>query len=248
LYIERREARQKRRQQLASGNKRHAASQQRLKMLTQLESEDKKGSKRKLEDNFGANDKDWNIYLGDNDYEAEEDEAQLTYIENLLAKYDSNFTGTDEVIAPIMNEQTANQIHLGIERIRVPETLYQPHSIAGVEQMGLAEAIQSILSSFETPVQDRMVMNIFFTGGNTRYVNFEKRLEKEIRQMRPFNSPFRIIGAQDLSQDTWRGMSLFYREDLEQFYNAAITKAEYEEYGGEYFKSYFASNLPHNSR
>lgn len=78
MYLDRRDARAKKKQQVATGGKRQAAIQQKLKMLTQIESDDKKGyaivihlyeiltiqrTKRKQEDSFGADDKDWDVYL-----------------------------------------------------------------------------------------------------------------------------------------------------------------------------------------
>jgi actin-related protein 5 len=52
----------------------------------------------------------------------------------------------------------AAQIHLNIERIRVPEALYQP-SIAGVDQAGLIEIIGHILKQF-SPVDQAKLLGV----------------------------------------------------------------------------------------
>jgi len=248
VLLDKREQRQKIKQQATSG-RRQVASQQRLKILTQLDSDDKKG-KRKAEDTFGKEDSDWNIYLSLDEAETQqEDEELLTleHVEGLLTKYDSSFTVANAPpdnsdIPPI---QYAHQLHLGIERVRVPEMLYEPSSIVGVEQMGLAEIVHSIFDTFPRDIQSSMAMNIFCTGGNTSYHNFKERLECEVRMMLPSGSSFRVVESKDAMLDAWRGMCKFYQDNMSQYGNVVLTKAEYDEKGADYFKPHFASNIPY---
>ncbi|CAH3195744.1 unnamed protein product, partial [Porites evermanni] len=69
------------------------------------------------------------------------------------------------------------QLHLGVERIRVPEIVYQP-SMLGIEQAGIAETIDFILNHFSADLQTALVQNVFVTGGNTQFPNFQERLER----------------------------------------------------------------------
>lgn len=50
----------------------------------------------------------------------------------------------------------AAQLHLNIERIRVPEALYQPQ-MAGVDQAGLLELIGHVLKQFSPVEQEQLV-------------------------------------------------------------------------------------------
>lgn len=47
------------------------------------------------------------------------------------------------------------QLRLNVERIRVPEILFQPH-LLGYEQAGLTECLQTILGQF--PMTDRQAL------------------------------------------------------------------------------------------
>jgi len=49
----------------------------------------------------------------------------------------------------------AAQLHINIERLRVPEALYQPQ-MAGVDQAGLLELIGHVLKQFSPSEQDKL--------------------------------------------------------------------------------------------
>jgi len=53
------------------------------------------------------------------------------------------------------------QIHLNIERIRVPEIIYQP-SIIGIDQGGLSQTFKQILSQFKYEEELELVKVFFF--------------------------------------------------------------------------------------
>lgn len=48
-----------------------------------------------------------------------------------------------------------SQLHINVERIRVPEVVFQPH-IAGVDQAGLGEIIEHVLRGFTSEERDRL--------------------------------------------------------------------------------------------
>ena len=54
------------------------------------------------------------------------------------------------------NIEHHHQLHLNIERIRVPETWFQP-SIVGLDCAGLGEVAGSVLNGFENEVRRRMM-------------------------------------------------------------------------------------------
>lgn len=41
-------------------------------------------------------------------------------------------------------------------------------------------------------VQDTLVQNVFLTGGNVMYPGMKARIEKELLEMRPFQSSFQV--------------------------------------------------------
>ena len=73
------------------------------------------------------------------------------------------------------------QLQLGVERIRIPEVLFQP-SIIGHDQAGLAETLDQVLRSYDSKTQDRLaqvsiwceilvsycVFIVFFEGGGVQ--------------------------------------------------------------------------------
>ncbi|CAH1787781.1 unnamed protein product, partial [Owenia fusiformis] len=120
--VEKRTIRKQRRSDMAK--RRTFASQQRMKIISQLAA----GSKKKRKDDtFGMDDSDWNVYkqinkdAGDSDSEAEQE--RLDELETLLREYDPNFEREKEGVFDIAEHY---KLHVGVERIRVPELLFQP--------------------------------------------------------------------------------------------------------------------------
>ena len=127
------------------------------------------------EDDFGADDADWQIYrkinLGAPDESEEEDIARLGVIEKQLLEYDPTFsleqtyasvsTATSKLLAafrPGYSEIDARghaRIHLNVERWRVPEVWFSP-GMAGVDSAGLGEAITFVLGKFKPEHRLRM--------------------------------------------------------------------------------------------
>jgi actin-related protein 5 len=51
---------------------------------------------------------------------------------------------------------------------------------------------------------------------------------------------FNITRAADVAADPWRGMARFAR--TEEFAGVGITRAEYDEHGGEYIRQWWGGN------
>lgn len=130
------------------------------------------------------------------------------------------------------------QIHLNVERIRVPEVLFQP-SIAGVDQAGLIEIIEGIIMNrFSSPVQQTTLLkDIFLTGGSTLFRGFEERLAHDLRTVLPADYAATVRRAQDPIFDAWKGAAGWWggssRADRAA---ASVSRAEYNEKGSEYIK------------
>lgn len=139
-----------------------------------------------------------------------------------------------------------HQLHINVERIRVPEIYFQPH-IAGVDQAGIPELIQNLLMrnsdrNFEVGGQLRaFIENIFLTGGGARLPNFESRIRSELTSILPSGAPLHVYSAKNPQIDTWRGMQKWsLTEEANESY---VTRKEYEEYGPEYIKEHGLGNV-----
>lgn len=128
-----------------------------------------------------------------------------------------------------------HQLHLNVERFRVPEVLYQPHT-AGIDQAGLDELCAHVLKNFEGSTRATMAQNVFVTGRHTLYRGFDERLRASLQMTQPADAPVRVIRASNVRFDAWRGMAKWAQTD--DFKSTSITRADYDEYGSEYFKDH----------
>ncbi|TRY79138.1 hypothetical protein TCAL_09044 [Tigriopus californicus] len=229
--IEKRAARKHKKDQLAK--RRTAASQERMRIISQLAKHSKK------DDDFGVNDDDWDD-AGDSD--SEEEQEKLLEYENVLKENDPDFVldGDNEVSH---DSKEWYQLHIATERIRIPEVLFQP-SIIGHDQAGISETLEFILTKYDAQTQSELVANVFLTGSLMQIPGFKSRLETDLREMRPFQSAFEVRVADHPAFDAWTGAAKFVQDHkksgtMDQVF---MSKAEYQENGTEYFKCHSCSN------
>ena len=215
------------------GNRKSLASQMRMKTLANLAS-DAPGRKRRKggdDDNFGANDDDWGVYrtvaTGEQSEDEEEEDlnAGLKGIEAQLLKYDPGFSENHTMEAQsdwtkslvhafvrgpwpynAESQQEMHQLHLNVERIRVPEVIFQP-AIAGLDQAGIVEIAADIINQGLAKVHERnsILKDVFITGGNTLFDGFEERLRRELRAVLPTDAHLGIRRADNPLLDAWKG-------------------------------------------
>lgn len=53
------------------------------------------------------------------------------------------------------NPQHTTRLHVNVERIRVPEVLWQPH-LGGLDQAGLGEVVEYVLKGFNEKERERL--------------------------------------------------------------------------------------------
>jgi actin-related protein 5 len=243
-----------------------------MKSIANLASDTPNSKKRRRggdEDTFGANDDDWGVYRSitvGNQSEDEEEEEINTSVKNLeaqLLQYDPNFTEQHTLDAQsdwtksLMHaflrgpwpfdpesQRETHQIHLNVERIRVPEVVFQP-SIAGLDQAGIVEVASDIVLQRISNADHRfeILKDVFLTGGNTMFKGFEERLRDELRAVLPAESPLAVRPAKDPIMDAWRGAAKWSCGP--EWKAAAVTREEYLEKGGEYLKV-IALTIPQN--
>lgn len=170
----------------------------------------------------------------------EEESKKVAALEQLLRDIEAVLNSHSNQKRMTFDLAEYYQLHFGSERIRVPEILFQP-SIIGVEQGGITETIEFILTQYNADLQSRLVKNVFLTGAVASYPNMVERFETELRAMRPFQSTFKVTRADDPILDAWRGAAK-WGSNKDLFKDGAITKADYLERGGEYLKEHVASN------
>ncbi|CRG88659.1 Actin-like protein arp5 [Talaromyces islandicus] len=250
------------------GNRKSLASQMRMKTLANLAADGPKKRRRGGDDDtFGADDADWGVYrtvaTGDqSDDEEEEDiNGTLKTLEEQLLKYDPEFTvehtldaqsdWTKSLVHAFLrgpwpfdpeSQREAYQIHLNVERIRVPEVVIQP-SIAGVDQAGVVEIAADILNQRFTVEEDRtrLLKDIFLTGGNTLFKGFDERLRTELRGFVPVDAKMSLRTAADPILDAWKGAAQWASGS--GLGSVSITRADYEEKGSEYLKEHDLGNV-----
>lgn len=226
---DKKQARLHRRQQMAK--RRTAASQERMRIISQLAKNTKK------DDTFGMNDDDWDVYkqisVDGGDSDSEEENLRSAEFEAILKEHDPQ---DDEVGR---ENPEWHQIHLAAETIRTPEILFQP-SILGHDQAGLGELIEFVLGKFSPDVSDRLANNVFVTGGLAKLRGLKERLEAELKMMRPFQSTFKVTIADDPVLDSWRGASQAAASDPDS--ELFLSRKVFFECGEGYLKEHFYSN------
>lgn len=140
-----------------------------------------------------------------------------------------------------------HQIHLNVERIRVPEILFQP-SIGGLDQAGISEIASDLLTrrldgNFSAGGQSyEVTKDIFLTGGLSLLPGFQERIETDFRSFLPVGAPIHVRTAKNPLLDPWHGMYKWANNE-EDSKDGYVTKQEYEEYGAEYIKEHGLGNV-----
>ncbi|RYN43907.1 Actin-like protein [Alternaria arborescens] len=251
------------------GNRKSLANQMRMKSIANLASDAPTKKRRRGggdDDTFGADDADWGVYRtiatgeGSDDEEEEDLSKNLKEIESQLLQHDPDFTEestreaqtdwTKSILHSFLHgpypydaesQREMNQIHLNVERIRVPEVVFQP-TIAGLDQAGIVEIASNILTErlADSPHRDDVLKDIFLTGGNTMFQGFEERLRSELRAVLPAEQTINVRKAGDCVLDAWRGAAQWAgkKESRQHF----VTRQEFLEKGAEYIKEHDQGN------
>ena len=180
--------------------------------------------------------------VNDNQEEEEEDQNLLIDIDTKIGIVDTNhLIAIGEVWRPPTAEDY--QIVLEVDRIRPSEILFQP-SIIGLEQAGLAQTMEGVFKMFPVHQAQELAQCIFVTGGSALFPNFCDRIYRDVANMRPFGSTYRVVMAGNPEVDAWRGASEFAM--TQEFLDTGVKIDEYLEYGPSIISRkdrHFASNL-----
>ena len=147
-----------------------------------------------------------------------------------------------------------HQLHLNVERIRVPEVVFQPSSIAGLDQAGLVEIVSDVLlrrpgdaaasasaAAGSDAVLRALVADVFLTGGNTLLPGFRPRVAADLRTLLPVDAEVRVRAAGDAVLDAWRGAARWAASPAAR--HAFVPRDEYLEKGPEWFRDHRLGNM-----
>ncbi|KAF2761207.1 actin-like ATPase domain-containing protein [Pseudovirgaria hyperparasitica] len=251
------------------GNRKSLVNQMRMKTIANLASDTPTKKRRRGggdDDTFGADDADWGVYrtvaTGEQDSDDEEEDlnSNLRKLEEQLLQYDPNFTEdstreaetdwTKSLVHAFLrgpypydpeDQRQSHQLHLNVERIRVPEVVFQP-SIAGVDQAGIVEIAAGILNERlgDSAYRTEIMKDIFLCGGNTLFQGFEERLKNELRAVMPADAVMKVRKAGDPVLDAWRGAAKW--SGTQEAKQSFVTRAEFLEKGGDYLKEHSCGN------
>jgi actin-related protein 5 len=185
----------------------------------------------------------------------EEDLNRLQTVEQKLLAHDPSFTA-DNTFASLSTQKSAlvsafrptyeegdseglARIHLSTERWRVCEAWFAP-GMAGVDSAGLAEVVQGVLQGFSEEEKALLAQNVFLTGSPSKLPGLKERVHASLRPILPPEITLQVKLASDAQLDTWKGMAAFAKEP--QFSQVGVTKAEYNELGGEIVKRWWGGN------
>jgi actin len=119
-------------------------------------------------------------------------------------------------------------IHLGNERFRCPEVLFQP-SLLGKELPGMHQQIFDTISDCDIDLRKDLFNNIVLSGGSTMFPGIAERLTIELERLTPPAATVRVIAPPERKYSVWIGGSIL--ASLNTFQTNWITKEEYEECG-----------------
>lgn len=228
-------------------NRRSSESKKRMQLLGQMGT----GFQEAEGDAFGERDEDWDVYRkvstnkdDEKDVESESEKQELDRIEQFISEFqpDFQFTSTQTVnsTSAVSEKEKLRefyQIKLGLERERVCEAIFQP-SMIGVEQTGLAEAIQQVYARLSPEENMEISRQFFVTGGLAKIPGLDKRLTREISMILPYYSKFDLLVDTEL-HSSWLGGKQLANSD--NFESLIITKESFN-FNPEFFISHPLGN------
>lgn len=126
------------------------------------------------------------------------------------------------------------KLALAVERFALPELLFHPSDVE-INQMGIVEAIQTVLKRLPKEMQFLMVQNIVLTGGNSLFPGYRERIELDLRPLiDDIFQEINIILPKNPIAHPWdcaKEVLNNNQPDTWKFAEKFVTRAEYEEHG-----------------
>lgn len=139
-----------------------------------------------------------------------------------------NKSKTDSSIEKTYVLPDGQELTIGNERIRCPETLFQP-SFIGMESAGIHETTYNSIMKCDVDVRKDLYANTVLAGGTTMFPGIAERMQKEIAALAPPTMKIKIITPPERRYSSWIGGSIL--ASLSTFQSMWIGRGEYDEYG-----------------
>jgi centractin len=121
-----------------------------------------------------------------------------------------------------------NSIHVGAEKFRAPEVLFNP-GLIGLEYVGIHQCLGNSIAKCDMDIRRTLFSDIILAGGSTMFDGFGDRLLSEMRKLAPRDTKIKIWAPPDRVLSTWVGGSIL--ASLATFKKMVITRKEYAEHG-----------------
>lgn len=122
-------------------------------------------------------------------------------------------------------------VRLANERFSIPELLFRP-SDAGIDQMGVAEAMIDAVNACCPVARPHMLDNIILTGGSAKFPGFAERVKSEVRSMAPDDLLVSVSVPGDPLTHTWHAAASVVDDPL--FEKLWLTRKQWQEQGESY--------------
>jgi len=119
-----------------------------------------------------------------------------------------------------------NVVHLGAERFRAPEILFNPELI-GQEYAGAHQVVVDSINRVDLDLRKSLFSNIVLSGGSTLCRGFGDRLLNEVKKLALKDVKIRIYAPPERKYSTWIGGSIL--AGLNTFKKMWVSAEEYQE-------------------
>lgn len=123
-----------------------------------------------------------------------------------------------------------NVVSLGVERLQVPEVMFQP-ALAGHEHEGIHKYADDSIKKCDQDIRKELYKNIILAGGSTMFGKMGERVQKEIKALAPTMTDVSHFAPPERKNSVWIGGSIL--ASLRSFMPMFISKGEYKEFGAD---------------
>jgi actin-related protein len=120
------------------------------------------------------------------------------------------------------------EIRIGVDRMRVPEALFNPQ-LVGEACLSVHQAIFNSIDNCEAEIRKDLYATIVLAGGTTMFRGLPERIEKEVVALAQPSMKVKVIATPGRKNSVWFGGSIL--GSLDAFPQMCVTRDEYLEEG-----------------